>query len=651
MSQEAQWLCLAIVGMAGMAPVVYHLRHRPLWAATLAGVLILGVGVAASSRSTSMARRSQDQARFLEKTPREERPGGYVGSDQCQACHPGPHASWHESFHRTMTTVAGPDTVKAPFDGRTLEWNGQTYRLERRGEGYWAEMPVETPVPRDGLSPTPAGAAREWQRLTLVTGSHHMQVFWTAGPQGNLQFPFPFAWLIAEQRWVPARDTFLRDPAKGQPRQHWNNNCISCHATGGQPLADPATGRYDTRTGELGISCEACHGPGERHVDRQKNPWNRYTARLRSGLEDTTILNPARLEHRASSQVCGQCHGIRWVPASENYNLNGYSYRPGDDLDRSTPVVRPSRLDLQPALREPLRRNPAFLDEHYWRDGEVRVSGREFNGLVDSPCYERGSMSCLSCHSMHEYADTEDQLAPGRESNEACFQCHEKFRQNLGQHTHHAAGSPGSLCYNCHMPHTTYGLLKAIRSHRITSPSVASTLSTGRPNACNLCHLDQPLAWTAQHLQQWYKQTAPVLDAENRTTSAAVLGALRGDAGLRALVAWHMGWEPARKISGERWLAPYLAQSMADPYAAVRFIAHRSLRSQSAFAGLEFDFTGPESTRTTSLQQAFKIWSESKLAPERTGPAVLLGADGAPDAAAIERLLQQRDTRSIDLQE
>jgi hypothetical protein len=31
-------------------------------------------------------------------------------------------------------------------------------------------------------------------------------------------------------------------------------------------------------------------------------------------------------------------------------------------------------------------------------------------------------------------------------------------------HTHHASNSSGNECYNCHMPHTTYGVLSAIRS-------------------------------------------------------------------------------------------------------------------------------------------------------------------------------------------
>ena len=67
------------------------------------------------------------------------------------------------------------------------------------------------------------------------------------------------------------------------------------------------------------------------------------------------------------------------------------------------------------------------------------------------------------------------------------------------------------------MPHTAYGLHKATRSHQITSPSVAVELETTRPNACNLCHLDQSIGWAATRLETWYGIEAPQLsDAQRR---------------------------------------------------------------------------------------------------------------------------------------
>src|SRR3712207_7676206 len=41
----------------------------------------------------------------------------FRSSDACRACHPAQHATWHRSFHRTMTQYATPDAVKASFEG------------------------------------------------------------------------------------------------------------------------------------------------------------------------------------------------------------------------------------------------------------------------------------------------------------------------------------------------------------------------------------------------------------------------------------------------------------------------------------------------------------------------------------------------------
>lgn len=137
------------------------------------------------------------------------------------------------------------------------------------------------------------------------------------------------------------------------------------------------------------------------------------------------------------------------------------------------------------------------------------------------------------------------------QTNQACLQCHEEFQK---EHSHHRDGSPGSHCYNCHMPHTTYGLLKGIRSHRIDSPDVSATLRTDRPNACNQCHLDRTLAWSANYLEKWYQISAPEILEEQRNVAASVLDILKGAAAKQALVAWTMGWEPARQASGSDWL-------------------------------------------------------------------------------------------------
>jgi len=234
-------------------------------------------------------------------------------------------------------------------------------------------------------------------------------------------------------------------------------------------------------------------------------------------------------------------------------------------------------------------------------------------------------MSCLSCHDMHPSETDQrpkdqwanDQMKIGMRSNEACLQCHQEYRsqQQLASHTHHAAGSSGSNCYNCHMPHTTLGLMKAMRSHTIDSPSVAATVSTGRPNACNLCHLDKTLAWTAKHLDQWYDIDSPKLSTQEKELASSIRWILKGDAGQRAIAGWHFGWKPAQTASGTQWMAPFLAELLTDSYDVVRFIGYHSLKDLPEYSKFDYDFVAPPKNRLAGQKQALDIWSTSDDRP------------------------------------
>jgi len=225
-----------------------------------------------------------------------------------------------------------------------------------------------------------------------------------------------------------------------------------------------------------------------------------------------------------------------------------------------------------------------------------------------------------------------------------------KIQNPVDSHTHHLANSSGSLCYNCHMPHTTYGLLKSIRSHTISSPNVQVTLNTGRPNACNLCHLDKSLGWTATKLTEWYRIPTPNLSPEEQNTAASVLWALRGDAGQRALLAWHMGWGPALKASGADWIPLYLSQLLTDPYSAVRYLAKRSLKHQPDFAKFDYDYLAPAPQLQAFQHSAFQIASATQSV-RKPNPELLINDDGSWQTNQVRAFLQQRDDHYMELLE
>lgn len=645
-SHELSALLAALVAFAAVLPL-WALRRPGLGvrlATVLAtsGALTVGVLQFAIPAPTPFASAAAPLAA----------PGpGYTGSAACRSCHPAEHASWRASFHRTMTQVASRDVIVDAFERRELDWFGKPVVLEWRGEALWVDF--------DRGGSTPAHVHRPVEQ---TTGSHHFQVLWySTGRQRELA-PVPMAFKLAERQWIPLTSVFVLPPEYRDPPDPgtWNQNCQMCHATNVRPRVD--IGRCDTEVTELGIACEACHGPGARHVAANRNPLRRYELHLAGGAGDPTIVDPERLSTPRAAMVCGQCHAVNILHQEHHdaWRETGLVYRPGDDLRTTNLVIDPSARDA-PELTRTLQHNPNFFRGSFWSDGEVRLSGREYNGLVKSPCYVHGSgerqLDCTSCHSLHDGfaagADAwrDDQLAPGRRGNLACTQCHERYGDAaaLAAHTHHAPDSPGSECYACHMPYTTFGLMKAMRSHTIGSPRVATELATGRPNACNLCHLDRTLRWTNESLQANYGIEPAPLDADRADVAAGARWLLAGDAGQRVLAAYAMGLPEVQRTAGSDWLAPYLAQLLDDPYYVVRFGAARSLRGlgfDDALTG--YDFLA-ESPRARGFGDAVRDrWRAAYRGGDRQ--AVLLHADGALDAA-FARLYAKRDDRPVYLAE
>ncbi|MEM7311486.1 MAG: cytochrome c3 family protein, partial [Planctomycetota bacterium] len=451
------------------------------------------------------------------------------------------------------------------------------------------------------------------------------------------------------------------NPSWDSHRTVWNNNCIFCHNTGPRPglVGSPLEAVFDSKTADLGISCESCHGPGEAHAEKHRTPFFRYSALLSDERPDD-IVHPDELGQAESIALCAQCHAQRQPKSLDHLKAwmwTGPTYRPGEALDEHVDLVTLTSRSPNPA-------DPDLFRARFWGDGTPRLTAYEAQGVQASPCMEDERFSCASCHSMHG-GDPRGMIEPEMRTNAACTSCHEDIGADVAAHTGHAADGPGSSCYDCHMPRAVYGVIEIHRSHRIESPDPKRDAEAGRPNACTLCHLDRSPVWAAREMGRMFGRR---FDPPVRRPSGAsvelpdgVATLLAGDAVERAVAAAAMGRAPesgALERDERAFLFALLAVTLGDSYPSVRRLAQRALLAldddqpigvrERLAAWDPMDAAGARA-RTDELLELLRTGGAASFGAP--GDGQLLSPDFHLDLAELTRLLESQSSRAIAIGE
>ncbi len=588
----------------------------------------------------------------------------YVTSSSCRDCHAKEYETWHASYHRTMTQEANSTTIRGQFDGEMRTVAGYLCQPYTENGKYFITLPHPQWVaqelkagrdPRQSAQPPPLTFS-----VDRVIGSHHQQVYLTSGQDGSFQ-TIPLVWDIAEKQWITRGASFMTkaDVSLYHMSKLWNNGCIFCHNTGPSPglkqvggSAGGASFTWNSTVKELGIACEACHGPGKNHAELQ-----RELAKVKSDPDKQLdaasvhqlIVNPSKLSKERAVLVCARCHG-KMIAKAE---FDRACLVDGDFFDVRDENY-PKRYD-HPTLDGAAQFDESKQGKYFWPDGTPRTTALEYQGVLLSACYQRGEMTCASCHGMHG-TEANDQLLFGDSAgfsnahqNQACTNCHKEFSEPaaLLAHTHHQSESGGSLCYNCHMPFQAYSLLKRVRSHRISNPNSLTTAEHGVPNACNQCHVEKSLQWTHQTLADWTGKNLHALPGSNHNVSLVVAHALSGHALQRALAIEQLGDVSNFDKSGTEWRARILIVGLEDDYATVRQLAIRALHKLDGFSELKFDAIAPDDLRKAQVDSALQIWNGKASDSIRTRLATLLGDPNGDCEQLIGQIASQRKNANI----
>jgi predicted CXXCH cytochrome family protein len=445
-----------------------------------------------------------------------DQPLAFTGSDQCAGCHRQEYDAWRTSQHARAMQPATPANVLGRFDGTKLLNGGVSYTFLRRGDTSLVRTTGSDGTPGDFAIRYTFGVYPLQQYLVELRGGHVQALLaaWDARPANQ-----------GGQRWFSLAPNTEASHAERfhwtGSQYNWNYMCADCHSTAVRKQYEPATDSFHTTFSEINVACEACHGPGSRHVS-----WARYPRLMRGvlwhddGLAsqlterrgitwsiDSASGNAHRSAPRTTDreiQTCTQCHARR------NHIADGYT--------AGAPL-----LDYYVPL--------PLLAGMYYPDGQQLDEVYTVASFQQSKMYGMG-VTCADCHDPH----TQKLRRPG---NQVCLQCHRAAKYDAATHHHHAAGSAGAQCVSCHLPDTAYMQIDLRHDHSIRIPRPDLTVALGVPNACNRCHTEHDARWASALVKYWFptpnpgfQRFASAFAADDRNDPGAVdsLGAIANDA-------------------------------------------------------------------------------------------------------------------------
>ncbi len=542
----------------------------------------------------------------------------YSGPESCRNCHKQQFENWSQHPHRWMNTRATESTVLGDFSGeQTIEYLGGRAEFFREGGQYRMRL-SRGEIGRDYV-------------VTQTIGSRFYQYYvgrLLRGPEPtddraySIDHVLPFGYWLDRREWVPTVHVHFAE-LHGQPVDEEDlpsaerhdpfaapgekfsftayYQCAHCHTT--LPLADLLVRNPEV----LGI-----HTPVSLHFDaatylKRDHPEIPPPDQLRE-LSDEQAYQLLVGILGSAKQWDARDHAVTLGISCEACHLGAKRHAEGKQRQPSffpeSPYLVASAND-SPAGEWELGRTHDNLN---WACGRCHAGGRrllaggmatwnstEFTDAMRGSCYSE--MKCVDCHNPHQ-ATGAKWTKTEKENDNACLRCHQKFKDDgaLTSHTHHAPGSAGSRCLDCHMPKLNEGLQDVVRTHMIFSPTQARMIEANQPNACNMCHVEQPIDWTLDYLKKWYGReysAAAIADNYPEREGAAALGWLHSpDQSVRVI-----GADVLAKTQSA-WALPDLVEALDDPFLINRQFARigleRFLGLRLADFGYQFYLTQAE---------------------------------------------------------
>lgn len=413
----------------------------------------------------------------------------YVGGMKCKSCHSRAYDLWHGSDHDLAMMPATDSTVLGDFNNSRFTHYGVTSHFYRKNGGFYVET-----EDRDGRMV-------EFE-VRYTFGYRPLQQYLVEFDDGRMQV-LPVCWdtrpkAQGGQRWfhIYPDERIGPDDVLFWTRlnQNWNYMCAECHSTNLIKNYDADKNSFHTTWTDIDVSCEACHGPGSRHIawadiyEKSGKPADKGDMGLK------IILKPAA---EGGWVFDGQAPTAKRTAAARDKNLIDMCAR---CHSRRTSVAADYRHDQSLLATH----RPVLLEENvYFPDGQILEEVYVYNSFLQSRMYDQGVI-CTDCHEPHS-------MKVYAQDNSLCYRCHLHDTYGVREHHFHDPQKAGASCVECHMPERTYMVVDPRRDHSIRIPRPDLSVKYGTPNACNKCHPDKSAEWAASFTRKWYGE-----DFENK---------------------------------------------------------------------------------------------------------------------------------------
>jgi formate-dependent nitrite reductase cytochrome c552 subunit len=397
------------------------MKNIPKIPLIIGAIFVLALGVVILTTITLKKTELSFKETQLEGKFKDRTDAAFVGSETCKKCHERTYLEWKTSLHSRMMRDAKLEPLVIIGDFRNPPGNVANFTKEE---------------------------------IAYTLGSQWKQQYLKKEGQDLIVLPAQYNFFTGE--WIPYH-------ADKPEKRNWFMECAGCHATGVAPEKKTFV--------EMGIACEACHGPGSNHVEAVP------------GYEIPTIIQASRLTPALAAQICGSCHtGGRDKTGKYAYPVEYQTYKGVGNI----------RLYFNEFNKQD---NP----ELFWPSGESRHSNQQYLDWKKSE-HAKVGVTCITCHDVHRSRSTLQ--AVGEVPNplvvirsktrlfedKLCKTCH-TTPQHRSVHRIHTFGS----CVRCHMPKVaSIGEAGDAHSHTFRFMFPQATLKAGgldmQPNACNACH-------------------------------------------------------------------------------------------------------------------------------------------------------------------